>query len=303
MKLLKERYSGNYDLAILGLGYEDRASSTFDDLKGAFSHALAIGYEHHTDKFNYQSLKIKYENSGVDIIEGDDDKVVIHCLNWVGRHIKSNKPVRMIVDITVLSRSRLSAILYRVIDLLPKGSKITVTYQLSDFVPAPEGLSPIKKVGEVIPELVGDVGDLTLPTTVIVGLGYEKGKALGLVNLIDAEYYYLCIPKGLDHRFDESVESNNSSLIESTPIKHKIYYNVDLPYNTYLDLRDLLLSVSSFSNPMLVPLGPKILAAICLVLAKEVGDIPVWRVSSEHSETPVNRKPCGKTIDFVVEVL
>ncbi|EJC6797912.1 hypothetical protein RGL59_004837 [Vibrio parahaemolyticus] len=301
MRLVKETYSGVYDLAILGLGYEDRASSTFDALGSSLTTVLAIGYEEHTDKFNYQALKEKYQSSNIEVIEGNDQKVVSHCLKWVSCRIDDAKPMRVLIDITVMSRSRLSAILYHVIDLLPKGSKLTVTYQLSDFVEAPEGLSPIKKVGEIIPELSGDIGDLTLPTSVIVGLGYEKGKALGLVTLIDAEYQYLCIPKGLDKRFDECVELNNDPLINATPLNNKIYYNVELPYNTYLDLRDLLISVSSFSNPMLVPLGPKILAAICLVLGKEFGDLPVWRVSSEHSEIPVNRKASGKKIDFIIE--
>lgn len=304
MKVMSQNTNNAYDLAIIGLGYESRASALFDKQKNNFNKTIALGYSSHTDKFGYSDLKEKYLDNNVIVYENDDDSIVNTALTLIKNDIITDKkPLNVILDITVFSRSRLSALIYRLLNILPKKSRLTISYELSEFNSAPNELSPIKRVGEVIPELSGDVGDLNLPTSLILGLGYEKGKALGLVNFIDAEHNFFCIPVGKDKRFDEFVHSNNSQLLDETPKKRKIYYQLEQPYNTYLDIRDLILSASEFSKPLLAPLGPKIFAAICVIIAKELNSgIPVWRVSSGHEETPVDRKASGNKLSITVEV-
>ena len=80
-------------------------------------------------------------------------------------------------------------------------------------------------------------------------------------------------------------------------------YQVNDPVSTYLDLRTIINSIAHTSRCLLVPLGPKILSAICVVLSFErEGRLPVWRVSSEHTEEPIDRKSSGVVIDFSLKV-
>ncbi|NVJ62467.1 MAG: hypothetical protein HWE27_18910 [Gammaproteobacteria bacterium] len=301
MKVLSNPYNGSYDLSIIGLGYESRAEYQFNKNKEILGHIVSVGYDKYTNFFNYPGLKDKYKSSGIDIIEGNDDDVIFNTINWLNDEICTDKPINVFIDITVMSRKRLSALIYHLLENLPKKSTLTISYELSSFVQAPSGLSPIRKVGEVIPQLSGDIGDLNYPTSVVLGLGYEEGKALGLVNFIDAEYNYIFVPIGKDIRFDRTVSDNNRILFEGIPENRIFKYRLEHPYNTYLDLRDLVLSISEFSSPLLAPLGPKIFAAISVVLAKELDQgMPVWRVSSEQEEEPVDRAASGNTLQLSI---
>ncbi|PSU24682.1 hypothetical protein CTM97_19320 [Photobacterium phosphoreum] len=124
-----------------------------------------------------------------------------------------------------------------------------------------------------------------------------------MINLIEADINYLFIPKGTDFKFDEYVLENNTTLINETQKKNIINYPLEDPLSTYIDLKDLVLSLSSFSCPLLAPLGPKMFAAICVIISKEFDEkIPVWRVSSELTEKPMEREASGNILSLSIKI-
>lgn len=297
MKIESAKDIDTYNLGIFGLGYESRSTHTISKFKTEKS--ICLGYENNTDKCSYQTNKVMFSNKESIIFEGKDEAV----LNNLESEVFSFKgeEVNCIVDITVMTRHRLAEVICMLINSLGKGSTITISYSLSCYVEPPKGLQPSSKVCEISSELTGKIGDLCLPTSLILGIGYEEGKALGVVNYLDSEYVFYFIPRGSDERFDEEVMEKNKNLLIDAHIKSLNFYEVNNPVTCYRRLKELICSLQTNTRPLLMPLGPKIFAALSTVLGKELyPNLPVWRVSSEHQETPVERRASGEVISFTV---
>ncbi|ELR8728017.1 hypothetical protein QNE95_002085 [Vibrio vulnificus] len=302
MKILSDSFNGPYDLSILGLGYEERASSKYKQEKSLLGEVLAFGYLTHNEILHYKTNKDMYISGHCKVFEGNDNDVKSFFKEWLDSKIfEKSEPINVLIDITVFSRPRLAALLYILVKSLPKKSTLTISYEISKFVAAPDELSPIRKVGDIIPELSGTIGDLNKPTALILGLGYEDGKAFGLATYLEPEFNFALIPIGVDKKFDDLVVKNNKAFLNEIPNSRIVHYRLDQPYNTYIDMRDLISATSSFATPLIAPLGPKILTAISVLIAIEFDEkLPVWRVSSDYEEKPVNRKPSGNSVNLSV---
>lgn len=301
MKILKHPYTEDFDLAIFGLGFESRASRAATSYLGKYNESIALGYCINTDKFSYQKNKLFFEENKTKIFEINDQEV----MSVIGAEIqgKFSKPAHILLDITVMSRHRLAQTICTLIDMLPKKSTISVTYSISEFIEPPTLPTPIKHLCEISKDLCGSIGDPSKPSSVIFGLGYEPGKALGVLNFLEPNYAYVFIPNSPIDEFKKHVIKNNKDLLDSTPRENIFEYNVCSPYVTYLNLRSLTLSLFEFSRPLLIPLGPKIFSSLAVFLGKELfPDLPVWRVSSDFLETPVDRPPSGDEILYSITV-
>lgn len=302
MKILKESYDGNFELAICGLGFESRAIAAYLSAASKVNRLCVLGYNENTEFFSYQSNKCIYLKATSEVFEIGDSEVERIVKEKIYNE-KIGVPINVMLDITVMSRHRLATVISLLVDALPKASTITIVYSLSVFIKAPEGTTPVKKVCEIANGFAGVLGDLSLPTTVILGLGYEKGKALGVSNYLDSWRDYIFIPTSPINEFEHLVRMNNCDLISSIPAEQIFTYDVTSPYSTYLDLKSLILNLEEFSRPLLIPLGPKILSALCVILGKELAPrLPVWRVSSEYLEEPVDRPPSGVEIKFTLQL-
>ncbi len=301
MKMLKESYLGDFDLLIYGLGYESRATYISQKYHDESKMAYALGYDSNTECLFYQKNETYFLEANVVVISGEDESVINAFKIELLKEIENYNSI--LIDITVMSRHRLASILDMLLKYSTKDTKVTIVYAPSVFVSPPNDITPIKKVSEITSEFTGSLGDLSKPTSLIMGLGYEKNKALGLSSYLDSGSDFLFIPKSSEGKFEEIVLDNNKELITQTENKNILYYYIDQPYATYLNLRSLILSVMDYSRPLVVPLGPKVLAAISVVIGRELyPNLPVWRVSSEHTEVPVERKANGQEISFTIQI-
>lgn len=300
IKILKSSNIDKFDLAIVGLGYESRAVDLCQNNEEALTQIIAIGYDNYKDQFSYNDNYNYYTSLSASIIEGTDESVYASLFGLLEKSWL-NQPINCLVDITVMSRTRIAEILLYLSSHLKKGSNVQVSYSLADYTEPAENISPIRKVGPIVGSLSGQLGDINLPSSIVIGLGYDIGKAIGISNYLDTEKQFLFIPKGKDERFERSVRQNNQLLIDSIPRNHIFTYDVCNPYKTYLDLRETMLAIMDVSRPVVVPLGPKIFSALCVVFSLEMkGRVPIWRVSSELQEEPVDRKASGSRFKFVI---
>lgn len=291
----------DFDILVLGLGYESRSIFSLKENNWACQ-SFAYGYDVHTEVLLYPDNKVFFENRGVNVIEGDDEAVFLHMDSWVG---KLTSPVDILLDISVFSRFRLANFILKLLVGMPSGSSLTVTYSVSEFISPPVDISPIKKITSISDLLSGALGDLGKPLSLIFGLGYEKDKAIGVAHYFDCEsdLIYALVPLNLETRFESAVFHNNESLLKVIPSRNLFKYSVNDPISTYHDLKNLVLSLLEISRPLLIPLGPKILSAIGVIVGYELlPDLPVWRVSSNYSEPPVDRPACGDVVKFTVQV-
>jgi len=288
MKLNNQPSTANFDLSIYGLGYESRSVTGYEKYKSRSSQNLVLGYQSNREILKYPQNKELFKDATIYEVECKElpatIEPIISSLNE-----KCDEP-QVLLDITVMTRHRLATLLFCLIQTLKKKSQITICYNASKYVAPPEDLQPVREVGPLISQLSGNLGNLSSSTSVIFGLGYEQSKALGVYNYLDPDLAYAFIPESQNSQFESDVRMNNSSLIKNFPDKNIYSYNVYKPLDLYIDLKSLILSLKENSRVVIVPLGPKILSAISVIISMELSlDVPVWRVSSLHCELPVDR--------------
>ncbi|MBQ4862642.1 hypothetical protein J8L98_13180 [Pseudoalteromonas sp. MMG013] len=288
MKLINQPYICDFDLSVYCLGYETRSVTAYEKYKILSKKNIVLGYNSNKDVLNYQSNKRFF--SQAEIIETECSGIPNYLNPIINKLNEEVEEPKVLVDITVMTRHRLATVLFCLLNGLKKKSTLTMCYNASKYVSPPSELQPVRKVGALIHQLSGNLGDLSSSTAVIFGLGYEHLKALGVYNYLDPDLAYTFIPTSDNTQFEIDVRENNKSLIENIINKNIHTYNVYNPLDLYIDLKSLILSLKEGSRVVIVPLGPKILAAISLIISMEMDlEIPVWRVSSLHSEEPIDR--------------
>src|SRR5690606_3594454 len=89
------------------------------------------------------------------------------------------------------------------------------------------------------------------------------------------------MPQGPDKRFVDAVTSANRILILEAGGSMLLPYDVLHPAATYEKLESLVYGLLPNYRPVVIPLGPKIFAAVSIALAIRLSpQICVWRTSS-----------------------
>lgn len=284
-----------FDLGIFGLGYESRSIDCFCKIKSTCNKSIALGYTYWNDEFDYLKNKAEYENNNCKVIEINENDIRENLEKSLYEEIKAING-RIFIDISVMTRHRLSELLWFMFDELNPGTSIIVAYSIAEYVEPPNQNYPVKFFGSIIEKYQPLTGRLNLQQVVIIGLGYEKDKALGAIGHLDPENVIFLIPTNDDAPdFGKQIHQNNKQLFDNYAKSESLTYDVLKPYSTYFELKSLILGLKNDYRVLLIPLGPKILAVICLIIAREFfPDINIWRVSSQQYEKPLNREPSGK---------
>ena len=132
------------------------------------------------------------------------------------------------------------------------------------------------------------------PPTAIVGLGYEVDRALGVVEYLESDDVIALRPNGVDTKFDRAVRNANETLMARPGQRLYIAdYQVNDPFGLFVMTESIVDGLRD-SRPTLVPMGPKILALVSLVVcAIHLPDAAVWRVSAGDAESPTEKVPQG----------
>lgn len=291
-----------YDITIFGLGYESRAVHFLESFDSGLGRSFALGYTYHNELFSYEKNKEILEKRGSNVLEITDAELGGTLQQKLLPLIKTDT-VNVLVDLTSMSRHRVTSVIWFLLENLLPNSTLRLVYSPSKYLSPPENSAPVKYIGPAIKELSGSLGDLDYPTTCIATLGYEENKALGAINNIDPAGLWLIIPNSKQEQFKIDIFANNKALIESVRPENCLEIDIHDPKLIYRDLKSLLLGSLKSCRPLIIPLGPKIFAAIAVILANELKPlIPVWRVSSYEKEEPVDRKPSGDIIDLIIEI-
>ncbi len=120
-----------------------------------------------------------------------------------------------------------------------------------------------------------------LPVAAVIGLGYERERALGLKQLLDPERTVLMVPHIGEHdRFYPEVLRGNAGLLKRTPQDWIFDYSLAEPSATFATLASIVSGLRESYRVVLASLGPKLFGMLCFLLAARFKDVSVWRVSS-----------------------
>jgi hypothetical protein len=278
---------GSADSAIFGCGYEQRCRSALQELsvtpgpKGA----VAIGFEELSDAKGRGDNERAFARAGIPVrnTSGASSKLVRSVIRDCVAALPNNGS--LIIDISGLTRvwhagivAELSAIKSE------KAISTTFVYVPGVFSHAPLDAPPTRHVAPL--DGFASLGLPNVPTALVIGLGHEPDRALGLEALLDPALTAVCVAKNLrEPRYYEEVIKSNKELIASASDWVFEYPLSDCVGTIHL-VDSLCSGLSRDFRVVLVSLGPKLFALECLLLAVLNPEISVWRASSGYGVTP-----------------
>jgi hypothetical protein len=139
------------------------------------------------------------------------------------------------------------------------------------------------------------------PKALVIGLGYEKGRAQELAGKLNAQVTYsFYSDPAVDPRFVKELLENNQDILTKLDtgkvIKYPIY---DLNYINS-SLTHLCVDLRLSHQIVLAPIGPKPFTLMCFLLNARYPDIKIWRFSSEVPKEVYDRKPHGELLVYKV---
>lgn len=203
--------------------------------------------------------------------------------------------INVALDVSSMSRFRIAAVL----DACRKSKcdsvvEVDILYSLAAFTSPPTQSVPNAHVGPVLPSLAGWSIEPELAPNVILGLGYEQDRALGAVEHLQPGAVWAFVPRSSVEEYAPHVRTANAILFESLPKERLIPYDVERPFDCFSTLESLVYGIMDEAFPVLLPLGPKIFGALCILVGFiHSPGVAVWRVSPGVAESPVNREPSG----------
>ncbi len=288
-------------VVIATCGYESRSSFIAREIIDEDVPIIVIDYQC-SDTLSYNINRAFYdEHSKVTIptsAKNFNQSLRSSVLKAIS-NLEGGETPRILVDVSSCSRSVMAAILVSVSELGIGLVNIFCGYALSRFDAAPVGELPLNVSEPVIGELSGWSDDLSKPPCAIISLGFEPGRALGSIDYLEVPEVRLFMPSGPDERFEQSVKSANLLLINEAGADYLLPYDVMQPNSTYAKLESLVSGLLSDYRPVIIPLGPKIFAAISMVLAiKMFPKVCVWRTSAGSGEDASDKIASGEVSIF-----
>lgn len=195
--------------------------------------------------------------------------------------------VSILLDVTSFDREKIATLLQIFFKLRCNIIEVSICYFPRKFVEPSPSLDIVRSFGPVIPALFGDTSYSRDSLSLIIGAGYEYGRAVGAIDLLEPDRVYCMTPVGTDPRFEVAIEKNNLnfSFLEDEKLLQK--YDLRSPENLFYELRRIVEFELQERNVLILPLGPKMFAAVAMLVAFILHpSVMVWRHSTASKDAP-----------------
>ncbi len=281
-----------YDLFIATVGYERRARYIAERFKPKAQIRVACGFRDQ-QVLDYSKNSQWFKSQGFEVTEETDTGYGDWARSVLGRLPADRSSLHLLVDISSVTRFRIATLLILLQEYSTGSLTVSFVYSLAAFTPPPAAAQANSHVGPVTPEFAGWWEEPDRALVAVVGLGYEEDKALGSVEHLQAAEVWTFVPVSKVEAYSPALARANRTLLEGVPPSHQLTYRVQDPLDCFARLESLTFGLRQEKNPVLLPFGPKIFTLCSLLVSLLTSSIPVWRVSAEGQEIPVNREPSG----------
>ncbi|UUX49678.1 hypothetical protein NUH88_20050 [Nisaea acidiphila] len=289
----------SFDILIYALGYETRAQ--FVATNGIFQKTIALKYPS-TELHSYDSnLTLAIEREDTIIEVGFVPQTLESILREATSSIDSasGRLPTVCVDVSSLDRRTMAATLKVSMELADAAKfELSFAYSPAKFRRPPAESEPVLNFAP-LPGFEGWTANPELPVSAIVGLGYEQDISIGAVEFLDPSGVWTLMPVGRDDRFQKEVIKANSDIWSLVPEERRLHYHVFDPSRTSASIINLCTGLIGRSRVVIVPTGPKIFGALCLVAQRKLSnDVSVWRASQHSSSVIADAEPDGEIVLF-----
>lgn len=253
------------------------------------THGSTIGEPtyHRTWAKSGEVVKLNLEDGG------DVQDEVEAALSSILHLHATTDPVSIMLDVSSMPRGVMASIMACLDELTFFSPNVTVvvSYCLAKYSPPSDGYVANKTVRPVHTHFTGYSLDPGLPVASIVGLGYEKGKALGAVEYLESSNWWVFIPTSEEKKYYKKVAQHNQTILKVVNDRQKFDYSVHSPLQTLATLESLVSGLVTTHKTVLLPFGPKIFFLCALLTALVHKRCAVWDVSGESPKTRADVSP------------
>ncbi|MDP1793417.1 MAG: hypothetical protein Q8K63_04695, partial [Acidimicrobiales bacterium] len=254
-----------YDLFIGAVGYETRARFVLEWLGASAQSVLGLVFDSH-QLFEFQANLDAYQSKGASTPTLDSRVVYKTVQEHLAEaaQVAADGPLRVACDISVLDRTRIAATIMALTDY-SEPIDVDFLYAPAAYVPPPTTEPPLVVRNPVHERLTGWTMEPSLPIALIIGLGYEREKAVGAVEFLEPAATVVFVPSGTDDRYGAAVAAANTALWSVHEPDAQIPYDVLDPFGTFTLLESLIFGLKERYRPVVVPFGPKIFSVTSIL--------------------------------------
>lgn len=299
--IVVKEVSSKADLFIGCIGFEDRSTYILRTAPDYLSEASIVLFDYNPDEiFSYRSnisqferLPYKTKSLAANIIEFEEN---------IRSRIRESDICSVVFDVTSFDREKIGVILQILFQNRNLLGDIRLVYCPRSFEPVPLKFDVVQSFGPVLPVFMGEVSFSRRSLSLILGAGYEYGRAVGAIDTLEPDNVFCFRPTGTDPRFDQFIDKANVDFNFIDDPDHVLFYDLLSPQSLYFNLRRLVEFENAQHNVLILPLGPKIFAAISMLIALILHPaIMVWRHSTSSVHQPgsiCDAKATGMILNF-----
>lgn len=285
------------DIHVSALGFESRCLSLI-------SKEAILAHEHlflkfpTSDLFSYAENEVLANSTARPIFIDFPSSNFLSDLNtYLG-----NSDIKTVsIDISSMNRTMIAAVISSLARTTAK-DKVTIIYVPAKYEKPVFDFSEIVAAGPVLPEFSGFDDESDLPGSVLMGLGFEYGVALGLINLIEPQNAICMYAEGHDTRYENSVKKANLEFRFPGTNASAIAYDLYNPALTYQYVSSTIRNLQPKYRVSLIPMGPKILSCLFTLASIDFfGKVTLWRVV--RNPTARNSEEDGNAIALEIDTV
>ena len=265
-----------------------------------------VGYEHRSlealrkaydDDFDAATVLFDYQSGDLFSYRGNRADPIVQNATLltdfdefaekVEAHLKASVSTSILFDVTSFDREKIAILLQIFFRKQNHIRAVSICYFPRTFVEPSHSLDIVRSFGPVIPAFIGETSSSRDSLALIIGAGYEYGRAVGAIDLLEPDRVYCMTPIGTDSRFEDAIEKNNLgfSFLEDQELLQK--YDLCRPENLFYEIRRIVEFEVQERNVLILPLGPKLFAAAAMLVAFILHpSVMVWRHSTASKEVP-----------------
>jgi len=224
-----------------------------------------------------EKMEVCFENE-----ELDSNSLENLIKNKLDSMENNESPIRLLLDISSMPRPIMASLMAAIEDFTStRQIELVVSYCLAKYTPPPEHNLANKFVGPVHPNFTGFTVDPGHPVAAVVGLGYEKGKALGAVEYLQSSNWWIFVPTSEERKYLKKVQQHNQTIFNVVEHDRTFEYSIHSPLLTLSKLESLVSKLLVGNKTVLLPFGPKIFFFCSLLVSLVHKNCAVWYVSGE----------------------
>lgn len=285
----------DYDLIIVSSGYESRCTYISQTFKLKSNSKICFAFKNYENNLARKKNDRFFRTEGYRVFpfNSDDDSAIFDLIKRLVDKFE-NRELNILVDYSCMTRVWYSSILlfFKLLDSR-ESVNIFFCYSLAEFTPAPKSVSKNIHVGPI--RGFSGISTPTIPTALVIGLGYIPQRAYGLVEYLDAVPFLFYTNSSDGNLYSKEVEANNHDLLTQVSDENIFTYSITDQQNAFYNLTDLCNDLRGRYRVILAPCGPKPFTLLCLLASVLIDDLDVWRISAGKKEKPTDRQADGRT--------